>query len=397
LKILVVATKTPWPTRDGGRLLLAQTLAGLAAAGLRPTLVAPWDSPQAPGAALEALSAWCEPWLVPARPAGPLPALARALAAQSPYSVARHTLRAVRREVARRLAAQRFDLVHAEQLQALPQTTAARGLPVVLRAQNVESDLWGAVSRLRGGWRGRLLALEASRLAAWEGAAVRQAAATAALTERDARRLAELSELAGTAAPVRTVAAPFTPTLPPGPARLFGDPPVVVLGGRGWLPNEEGAAWFRREVWPGVRAALPGAVLHLFGAADPTSGGPADGVVHHPAPEESESAFGVRAILVVPLRIASGVRMKILEAWARGVPVVGTPEAVAGLGARHGCELLVAQDPGEMAAALVRLHREPGLARSLVAEGRAALRTRHDPAETTTALLAVYEEALRRR
>jgi hypothetical protein len=407
VKILVVATKAPWPSRDGGRLLLAQTLAGLAAAGLRPTLVAPWDQREAPGAAVEGLSAWCDPWLVPVLPVaplGPLPALARSLATGSPFSVTRHARSAVRHEVARRLAAERFDIVHAEQLQALAQTApaAVAGVPVVLRAQNVESDLWGALSRLRGGWRGRLLAAEARRLAAWEGAAVRQAAATAALTERDARRLADLAGLAGGAfeGTVRTVAAPFAPTLPPGPARLFGDPPVVVLGGKGWLPNEEGAAWFRREVWPGVRAALPAAVLHLFGAAgppDPPGSGPAEGVVRHPAPAESESAFAVRAILVVPLRVASGVRMKILEAWARGVPVVGTPEAVAGLGAHHGRELLVAQDAAEMAAALTRLHREPGLARSLVAEGRAALRTRHDPTQTTAALLAVYEEALRRR
>lgn len=254
MKILVLATKAPWPTRDGGRLLLANTLAGLAEAGLRPVLVAPFDGDAAAREEVTAaLAAWCVPVLVPARPAGPLPALARALAGGLPFSVARHSLAAVRREAARRLAAERFDLVHAEQLQALPQAAPAAGLgiPVVLRAQNVESDLWYALSRWRRGWRGRRIAAEARRIAAWEGEAVRRAAATAALTEADARRLRELAFGPGSgtegapAAPadhVRVVAAPFAPTLRPGSSNLFGDPPVVVLGSRGWLPNEDGAA-----------------------------------------------------------------------------------------------------------------------------------------------------------
>jgi polysaccharide biosynthesis protein PslH len=397
VKILVLATKAPWPPRDGGRLLLANTLAGLADAGLRPVLVAPFEGDAAAREEVAAaLAGWCVPVLVPARPTGPLPALARSLTGGVPFSVARHSLAAVRREAARRLAAERFDLVHAEQLQALPQAAAAAelGIPVVLRAQNVESDLWGALSRWRRGWRGRMIAAEARRIAAWEGEAVRRATATAALTEADARRLRELAGTPGDR--VRVVAAPFAPTLRPGSSSLFGDPPVVVLGSRGWLPNEDGAAWFQNEVWPAVRAVLPGAVLHLFGAAGPSGAGPAGSVVLHPAPGESAAAFDVRALLAVPLRIASGVRMKILEAWARGVPVVGTPEAVAGLGAHHGRELLVAGDAADFAAALARLHREPALARSLVAGGRAALRSRHAPRETTRALLAVYQEAMAR-
>jgi glycosyltransferase involved in cell wall biosynthesis len=143
-------------------------------------------------------------------------------------------------------------------------------------------------------------------------------------------------------------------------------------------------------VWPAVRAALPAADLHLFGTED--GGDPAAGITVHPAPADSADAFPAGAILAVPVRIASGVRMKILEAWARGVPVVGTPEAVSGLGAEPGRELLVATDPASFAAALARLHGEPGLGRALVVAGRAALRERHDPAAVTARLAAIYGE-----
>lgn len=374
LNILVIATKTPWPPVDGGRLLLALTLEGLEAAGCRTTLVAP-----------------------ELRPADPRLVATRAVSEGLPLAIARHRQPALAREVERLLSAEaagRFDVVHVEQLQALPQAEAAfrRGVPVVLREQNVESDLWAATAARTPGLKGRILGIESRRLARWEGKAVRRAAATLPLTAEDAARLRWLS---GDQARIRVVRAPF-PDLPPGPAPLPGEPPLVLLVSRGWLPNEDSVAWFLKEVWPAVRSEAPGAVLHIFGA-EPGSGNerPA-GAVHHPAPRDSAEAFAPGSILAVPLRIASGVRMKILEAWSRGVPVVGTPAAVAGLEAEDGRELLVAADARDFARAVARLHREPGLAASLVAAGRRARLERHDPARVVADLLAVYREVVGR-
>ncbi len=291
----------------------------------------------------------------------------------------------------RRLAAERFDIVHAEQLQALPQAEPAfrRGIPVVLRAQNVESDLWAETARRGRGLRGFLLRREARKLAAWEGSAVRRAATTLALTEEDASRL---RDLAGGGGRVGVVRAAF-PELPLGTGRLAGEPAVAVFGSRGWLPNEESTVWFATEVWPAVRAALPGAVLHLFGAPP---GLEAPGVAVHPSPEDSAEVYAPGSILAVPLRIASGVRIKILEAWARGVPVVATPAALAGLEAQGGREALVARDASEFARAIARLHREPGLVEKLVEAGRQARRERHEPGVVGEGLVAAYREAQKR-
>jgi len=98
-------------------------------------------------------------------------------------------------------------------------------------------------------------------------------------------------------------------------------------------------------------------------------------------------------VLAVPLRVASGVRMKILEAWARGLPVVATPAAAAGLGAEDGRELLLAADSDGFAAAVARLAAEPVLAAELVAAGRSALVRRHAPAAVAAELLRVYAAA----
>ncbi len=389
LNVLVVATKSPWPPVDGGRLLLSLTLEGLAAAGCRVTLIAPVDPVPGPEVE-ERLRDWCEPVLIPSRPGNPAAALVRSWRGRLPLAMARHARPAVRQEVERRLSAERFDIVHAEQLQALAQAEPAlrHGVPLVLRAQNVESDLWAATARRTMGLKGKVLGIEARRLARWEGEAVRRVAATFPLSKEDAARLRELS---GGGGRVRVVRAPF-PELAPGPSVLPGDPPLVLLASRGWLPNEDSVAWFLGEVWPAVRAESPGAVLHVFGA-DPGAL-PLPGAVHHPSPRDSAEAFAPGSILAVPLRIASGVRMKILEAWARGAPVIGTPAAVAGLEVEDGREALVAADPPAFARAVARLHREPGLAQRLVENGRQARRERHDPAGVVADLLAAYREVL---
>ena len=455
MRILWVATKPPAPPADGGRLLQLLTLEALAARGARITLVAPADpggaergrpaaaaasghdagaetrdrdagedarrdagAERSDGGVREAagrdaeraarrdagaelsggrsvtsdsagrLTAVCTPHLV----AAPAPSRLRALLAREPFTIARHRRPAVAEEVARRLAAERFDAVHAEQAQALPQAAAAfaRGVPVVLRAQNVESDLWRAVAA-RGGLRGRLAGRAARGLAAWEGRAAARAAVTIALTAADAARLAELAGRGSSiqpAARIERVPAPFPAELPAADTPLPGAPAVVLVGSGGWLPNREAARWFVAAAWPAVRAALPGAVLHRF------DGGPAaPGVVAHPPPADSRAAFAPGAVLAVPLAIASGVRMKILEAWSRGLPVVASPAAAAGLEAADGRELLLADGAAGFAAALARLERERGLAARLVAAGRAALAARHDPGAVADRLLALYASA----
>jgi hypothetical protein len=375
LRVLWVATKAPWPAVDGGRLLQLLTLQELAKrrGEVEVDLVAPLGDGPTEGID-RALAALCRYDLVEARPR-PLPvAVPLALLRGLPVTAVRHSLAAVRRRVRSSARTPAFDVVHAEQVQAMPQALCGEA-PVVLRAQNVESELWRTGARGIGSW---VAHREAARLARWEGEMVRRAALCFALSEGDAARLGELS-----GADVRVLPPPCPAELPAGP-EVAGEPAVALLVGSGWRPNREGAERFLAEGWPAVRRELPGAALHVFGEA---SGG-GDGVAGHPAPRSADTAFPSGALLVVPLWAGSGVRMKVLEAWARGLPVVATPLAAAGLAATPGRELLVAETPAELAAALVRLARDSDLRRDLVAAGRRLLEARHHPGRVATALLA---------
>ncbi|MEM9553908.1 MAG: glycosyltransferase family 4 protein [Acidobacteriota bacterium] len=390
-----MATKPPWPPIDGGRLVALATLRALAERGHRLRLVAPRDVlDRADDEAEEQLSAVCEPLLVPAPPRARLVDVARAQLQRRPLSLVRHERAAVTAGVATALASRRPDVVHAEQLQALAATEPARalGVPRVLRAQNVESDLWRGLAARRRPPLDLLLRLEASRLARAEGEAVDRVDATVTLTADDAARLRRLVSAVGAAdAAIDTVPAPFDAQLEPGPP-LAGDPAVVVFGSAGWPPNLDGARFFVERVWPLVRRRAPAARLHLFGFG--ALGARLSGVERHPAPADASTALARDSLLAVPLFIGSGIRMKILEAWARGVPVVATSTAAAGLVAPPSDDpaVLIADRPEDFAAALIEAHR-PERRAPLVTAGRAALEA-HSAQRVAAALEEIYRGAV---
>jgi glycosyltransferase involved in cell wall biosynthesis len=396
MNILYLATKPPWPPIDGGRLLMHTTLEDLSARGHRVTVVAPVAGPlEVIELTARALERVCEPVLVPSGPAAPLGALVRSRLRGLPLSIERHQHPAVVERVASLLDEGDFDLVHVEQQQALYAAEPAfdKGVPVVLRAQNVESALWRGTARATPWWSAWhwLGRSEARRLARWEGKAVLRADATVALTEEDAAQLRQLRGEGGEEDKVHVVRVPFPAELPPADAPLPGEPAVVVLGSVGWLPNQDGVEWLLDVFWPTVHRRLPGARLHLFGeAGDWPRRYPQEEITYHPPPEDSRTAFPPGSILLVPLRIASGVRMKILEAWARGIPVIATPVAASGLGAADGRELRIVANGTELADALEELVGEPEAASKRVEAGRAALRERHDRRAVVEELLAVY-------
>jgi len=135
-------------------------------------------------------------------------------------------------------------------------------------------------------------------------------------------------------------------------------------------------------------------MLHVYsGDASPRG----RNIFIHAAPDESAQAFAPGAILIVPLRIASGVRMKILEAWARGVPVVATPQAAQGLGATDGRELMIARTGIEFASAIAKLTDDASVRAAMIAAAREFLRMQHNPAKIAEQMLAVYRDAITSR
>ena len=386
LNILIVATKPPWPPVDGGRVVVLNTVDALAAAGHRITLVAPVDPAADHGAARDALAGRCRAELVPVLPPRMRAAALSALLRGRPLTVERHRLRAVADRVRRLTASERFDVVQAEQLQAVAQAApaVARGIPLIYRAHNIESVLWSFAASFGRAPARALLRWEARRLAGFERSTVRSVAATVVLTELDA---APLREAAGRGARIERVPVPFAPQIAASDVPLAGHPAVVTLASPSWLPSRSTALRVAHQWWPAVRRRVPGAVLHCFGGVD---GGPLDGVEWHPAPADSALAFAAGAVVAIPERHPTGIPVKGLEAWARGLPLIGSSQTAAALEAAAGEELVVVDDPEGFAAGLEQLSCDAALRRRVVVGGRARLRSHHDPAAVAEQLEAIY-------
>jgi len=168
---------------------------------------------------------------------------------------------------------------------------------------------------------------------------------------------------------------------------------VLWIGGFGWPPNVEAIGWFLDRAWPAVRAGAGVPVeLHLVGSDPPDElRARADDreVFVHGYVEDVEPLRTRADAFVVPLLTGSGVRIKIVEALAAGLPVVSTRKGCEGLPLAPG-DLLVADDPADFAARLVELARSVEMRAALGRAGRAYAALHHAPDVVAAAKRRVY-------
>lgn len=147
---------------------------------------------------------------------------------------------------------------------------------------------------------------------------------------------------------------------------------VVFVGLMSYLANVEGICWFYDAIWPLVKARDPEARLWIVGKNPRPEvsrlAGP-DVVVTGSVPDVAGYYRRAR-VFVCPLRVGSGTRLKILEAFSWGVPVVSTPLGCSGIEARPGEHLLVAGSSEDFARAVVSVLDDDALAQRLGRAGR---------------------------
>ena len=148
---------------------------------------------------------------------------------------------------------------------------------------------------------------------------------------------------------------------------------IVFSGNLEYHPNISAVRYFHQEIWPFLRLRWPGLIWRLVGknpqAVAKIVWGDSriqlSGAVSDAVPELARAK-----VAIVPLRAGSGTRLKIIEAWAAGVPVVSTPLGAEGLRARDGEHLLLADDALSFGQAVSSLLASPALADRIGRSGR---------------------------
>jgi len=170
---------------------------------------------------------------------------------------------------------------------------------------------------------------------------------------------------------------------------------VLWIGGFGWPPNVEGVRWFLDAVWPAVRAAATVPLeLHLVGAEPPDAlRARHDGreIFVHGYVDDVEPLRADADAFVVPLLTGSGVRIKIVEALAAGLPVVSTTKGCEGLPVQPGRDLLVADNAPAFAAHLIELAASVERRAALGRAGRVYAQQHHSPEVVAAAKRRVYD------
>lgn len=363
---------------------------------------------------LEALAPLCDELLtVPALPAPSPPPLVRALTQplrRAFRRLSRHPAipsiwwrfdaRPLCALVARLLARGGYDLViveHAEIAAALRPIVAAWGGPCLADLHNVIS-----VHQARTEQSARMQPSFATRpsrairrIRAEERAIIRAYSRVSVCSLADAAELGRIAVDARVSVVPNGVDVAYFERV----AESVGEPDHLIFTGALWYaPNVDGLQFFLDAVWPLVRARRPWARLSIVGAR-PTPAVAA--MARHPGVAVYGSVPDVRpylaraGIAIVPLRLGSGTRLKILEALAAHRPVVSTTLGAEGLELVHERDLLIADRPEAFATAICRLMEHPEQAQPIAARGHDSVCERYDWSVIGRAYGALVRDLLR--
>jgi polysaccharide biosynthesis protein PslH len=307
-------------------------------------------------------------------------------------AVDRYRQASISKALRAQLASVRYDLAVIEELKLAPYLPLLRRRVgrIVFDAHNVESKLRAELDRIRDNVTA-FAALKhshrAHRLFMIEREAVRQADLVWACSRADADWLEQLYQ-------------PRSPvTVVPNGVELnayassgaipadadWTDHPVTLcfIAAYSYRPNGDAARELIETILPLVRQRAPSARLRLIGR-DPTEfmseAAAADrGITVTGAVDSVVPWLREPSIVVVPLTIGSGTRLKILEAFAAGRPVISSPKGAEGLGVNHNEHLLLRAEPEAIADSVVQLWRDSAKRAALCAHARRFLREHHSP------------------
>ncbi len=395
MNILFVTTEVPSPKGGGGLIANYYHLRGLVAEGHRVVLVCLVTEDAAD--AVPEIDGLERIVLIPGVPPTTAVRLLANLLQKEPAPIrkymgvkARSTLRALFAEYS-------FDLVHLASLHTAFLVRDLRDLtdaPVVLYQHNVQSRVHELFFRMQSHplrrWYARL---QWRKMAGYEADACRRFERVLTFSQNDADTISGLSQ--GSTVSWLPLAVDAQRLLSVSQPESFD---LLWIGTLRWPPNVDSLRWFMDDLVPGILAARPETSIAVAGSSPPDwLTGVADGRPGIRVLGEVDDAHDLMArsrVVVVPLRIGSGVRVKILEALALRRAVLCTSLGCEGIEVRAGEHLVVADAPDKFAGEAIRLLGDADLRRNLGARGQELVVNRHDYRKVGREMSALYEALL---
>ena len=397
MKILFLSPTVPFPLTDGGRIRVFNLLKQIAKKS-DITLLALETQPTDEEGVAELQQLGVQVHLVPNAPTLPrvsLGTLLKAFLKRQPITVARYDLPAYRQKFRELIATENYDLVHYEMFHTA-QFYTETDLPGVLSQQNVDSEIWRRLCSETANpfykfayWTQQLAFQRYERVLSPKFDAVTCTSnIDAAVFQRHCA--ADAIAIIPNGVDVTHFQPDFTTE---APAHL------IYIGSMDWYPNEDAVAFFADDILPGIQSEVSDVRFSIVGgnpSARVQKLAERDGVIVTGRVPEIKPYFAEATVFVVPLRIGSGTRLKILEALAMGKAIVSTSVGAEGLDLNDGEEIFIADTPKPFAEAVARLLTDPALRRRIGENGRARVEKDYDWRSIGEKLHQRYTEIVRR-
>lgn len=278
----------------------------------------------------------------------------------APYSVSKFTHSPVRNLVRRQLSSGQFDVAVCDFLAPSLNFPKKLPIPCVLFQHNVESSLWRRMATTESHpLRKVMYTLEAARMSHYERRALARFHHIIAVSENDRQQFLEMDPTCEITVNPTGVDIQQYQVAPPS-SSVAGPPRIVFTGSMDWEPNVDAMEYFCGQIWPRILAEFPDAIFQIVGR-NPFA------KVQRLASKSVQVTGTVPSVgnylrdatvVVVPLRIGGGTRLKIYEAMAMGKALVSTSIGAEGLSFENGRDLLLADDAGSFAEAILLLLRD---------------------------------------
>jgi glycosyltransferase involved in cell wall biosynthesis len=272
---------------------------------------------------------------------------------RAPYAVSRFRSAPVQQKLKSWIEQSQFDVAVCDFLDAAVNFPISRAVPSVLFQHNVESEIWRRHAETETNpARKPIYGMEFRKMLAYEKVAVETFPHVIAVSEHDKKLMsAWIDPSRVTVVPTGVDLRQYKPD--------FSDrevaPVVVFIGAMDWEPNIDAVEFFCKEVWPSVLAKVPQAKFRIVGRnpdrrVQKFASGSIEVTGRVPAVIDH---LHEAAVVIVPLRIGGGTRLKIYEAMAAGKAVVSTSVGAEGLDVHHGRDIILADDPKTFAEAVL--------------------------------------------
>ena len=394
--VLVIAPYLPLPANFGGALRIYHLIRHVSEEHT-VSLLAPGSETEF--AALTELGEICNVTLVPADSTARQPASRHKRAAQlgsmvSGKSFLESGAYSFRMQAAldRLLNTRSIDIVQYE----FPESALYRippAIPTVFDAHNIEHELLARIARTsRNSSKQIFNQLEARKVRRLEREIWSNATLCLATSERDAHVIRHTVSTPVDVVPNGVDLAAFNSE----PLDLSEPGHVVFTGAMRHQPNADGARWYVERVHHLVQHNIPAAKFTIAGADPPAAvTALASDSVHVTGRVDDIKPYIQRArVVAVPLWSGSGTRLKVLEAFAAGRPVVSTTAGVEGIDAEHERHLLIADSPEAFAASVTRLCQDEGLSQELISNARNLVEDSYGWPAIANQLMASHERAI---